>query len=314
MIQKIREGMTGKRVADVIQDNFEYILYEIGYYKEYDPKHFSGMGHIILDLKDLSKNTNCCCGCNCRCYGVAKTNISNILEQTDFPQHHTIYEIKYDFDLNGGTIQIPQHCILYFNGGTISNGTIDLNGAKILPNGWSLGDYFKDVTLNNFHDGQQIYKDGKLYIYVNKEGSNTTVVIDANGNVTIEGDNEFIQPGGGSGSGDVTQDEFDKLEQSVDTVKDTVANHTTQIQQLTSRVSTLESKVSQLESKVSSLESQIGSINTIREELNTIKNTYYRVATNNGIEITQPQIWTGSDTQYNAITEKQDNTVYMIKE
>ena len=42
-------------------------------------------------------------------------------------ESNTIYEIKYDFDLNGATINIPENCILKFDGGRIVNG--ELGGA-----------------------------------------------------------------------------------------------------------------------------------------------------------------------------------------
>lgn len=50
-----------------------------------------------------------------------------ILSQSDFNQANTIYEIRYDFDLNSQTITIPEGCILRFNGGSISNGEIKGN-------------------------------------------------------------------------------------------------------------------------------------------------------------------------------------------
>lgn len=40
-------------------------------------------------------------------------------------KENTIYEIRYDFDLNGQEIIIPKGCTLKFNGGSISNGTIN---------------------------------------------------------------------------------------------------------------------------------------------------------------------------------------------
>lgn len=39
-------------------------------------------------------------------------------------QTKTIYEIRYDVDLNGETLNIPESCILKFNGGSLSNGII----------------------------------------------------------------------------------------------------------------------------------------------------------------------------------------------
>lgn len=50
-----------------------------------------------------------------------------ILSQSDFNQVNTIYEIRYDFDLNGNTINIPDGCILKFEGGTIINGNLKGN-------------------------------------------------------------------------------------------------------------------------------------------------------------------------------------------
>lgn len=52
-----------------------------------------------------------------------------ILEQ--FNQTNTIYEICYDFDLKDKTLEIPDNCILYFKGGSFSNGNIVGNNTKI---------------------------------------------------------------------------------------------------------------------------------------------------------------------------------------
>lgn len=44
---------------------------------------------------------------------------------------NTIYEIRYKFDLNGGTVTIPSGSILKFNGGSISNGSLANVGRVI---------------------------------------------------------------------------------------------------------------------------------------------------------------------------------------
>lgn len=54
-----------------------------------------------------------------------------ILSQSDFNQANTIYEIRYDFDLNSQTITIPEGCILRFNGGSISNGIINFSNTTL---------------------------------------------------------------------------------------------------------------------------------------------------------------------------------------
>lgn len=43
----------------------------------------------------------------------------------------TIYEVRYNFDLGGNTIVIPQNSILQFNGGILSNGTLKGQNTKI---------------------------------------------------------------------------------------------------------------------------------------------------------------------------------------
>lgn len=45
---------------------------------------------------------------------------------------NTIYEIRYNFDLNGENIVIPKNCILFFQGGIISNGGIRFTNTYIM--------------------------------------------------------------------------------------------------------------------------------------------------------------------------------------
>lgn len=67
---------------------------------------------------------------------------NNILIQDDINLENTIYEIKYDFDLDGKIIKIPSNCILFFNGGSFYNGkifsdnktTMVVNPPKIVKN------------------------------------------------------------------------------------------------------------------------------------------------------------------------------------
>ena len=52
------------------------------------------------------------------------------IEQMTEPK--TIYEIRYDFDLDGGTLEVPEGCVLDFKGGSFSNGTIVGNNTTII--------------------------------------------------------------------------------------------------------------------------------------------------------------------------------------
>lgn len=51
--------------------------------------------------------------------------------QSQFNQENTIYEIRYDFDLGGGTLNIPARCTLKFEGGSFKNGTLLVDNSSV---------------------------------------------------------------------------------------------------------------------------------------------------------------------------------------
>lgn len=80
--------------------------------RAYDTSTFSGLGYRIL-RKNIQSN-------------------KNILTQSMINMPNTIYEIRYDFDLNGSTISIPNNCELKFAGGSFKNGTIQFNQTTFI--------------------------------------------------------------------------------------------------------------------------------------------------------------------------------------
>lgn len=72
--------------------------------RKYSPGSANGLGCIIL-----RKNF---------------VGAVNVLTQDMISQPNTIYEIRYDFDLNGAEITVPENCVLDFQGGSFRNGTI----------------------------------------------------------------------------------------------------------------------------------------------------------------------------------------------
>ena len=56
----------------------------------------------------------------------------NYLSANEFSDSNTIYEIRYDFDLNGKEIQLLENCTLYYNGGSLKNGTIIYNNTNLV--------------------------------------------------------------------------------------------------------------------------------------------------------------------------------------
>lgn len=80
---------------------------------------------------------------------VLKKNIvngKNILTQEMINKPNTIYEIRYDFDLNGEEITIPEGCVLDFNGGSIS-GSHTLTGSNTGIRAGLVKIFSTDVTL-----------------------------------------------------------------------------------------------------------------------------------------------------------------------
>ena len=114
----------------------------------YEPKNYSGLGRIILrkNVKEIEDPV----------YGKV---IRNILSQEMLFQTNTVYEIRYDFDLNDQKIIIPEGCELEFKGGTISNGILNINGAKINPNGCIINEYIKSAIIGNYHIGQCVFNE-----------------------------------------------------------------------------------------------------------------------------------------------------------
>lgn len=59
------------------------------------------------------------------CYGKKILDKSNgILKQSMINQANMVYVIRYDYDLNGASVNVPANSTLAFEGGSISNGTI----------------------------------------------------------------------------------------------------------------------------------------------------------------------------------------------
>lgn len=87
--------------------------------REYDPES-SGLGYKILRRNWVD--------------GV------NVLTSDMMKGSHTIYEVRYGFDLKGAVIELPEKCTLLFKGGSFNNGTIICNGTNI-------------IGINKFEDG-----------------------------------------------------------------------------------------------------------------------------------------------------------------
>ena len=117
--------------------------------RNYEPTEFSGKGYKVLEK-------------NIQTVGGVK---KNILTPAMINQPNTIYEIRYDFDLEDAEVIIPEGCVLKFNGGKIKNGNILGSGTCIqaeestlftnihIAGDWAVpvikSSMFSDITENN---------------------------------------------------------------------------------------------------------------------------------------------------------------------
>lgn len=124
--------------------------------REYNPEDFSGLGRVILrksivEVKDPI-------------YGKVK---KNCLYQNMINKENTIYEIRYDFDLNGQEIAIPEGCVLDFQGGNLSNGLIICNNTKLKLCHHCLDVYIKGNCINNYIEQDYFYEIDKFIYFIN---------------------------------------------------------------------------------------------------------------------------------------------------
>ncbi len=122
--------------------------------KTYNPDTYSGMGRVII-----RKNM---------------VNGVNVLTQEMVNQANTIYEIRYDFDLNGNEIIIPARCTLDFQGGKIvGNGKVVFSNTKF-DGILKLSDGFADsiVLEGTYEEGQVLMVEDRLKYWKDNKWNN----------------------------------------------------------------------------------------------------------------------------------------------
>lgn len=104
--------------------------------KMYEPENYSGLGRVYLRKNFL--------------------NGRNVLTQSMLQWSNTIYIVRYDYDLQKATIEIPDNCELVFDGGKISNGKVILTNTLVRPFG-HITDYIQAEISGNYKEGQILY-------------------------------------------------------------------------------------------------------------------------------------------------------------
>ena len=85
---------------------------------------------------------------------------------------HTIYEIKYDYDLRGETVQVPSDCILKFEGGHLTNGCIVFNKTIVEA---ANSDVFDQITVSGSLANHKVWLSWWKLMY--DEHSNDAILI-----------------------------------------------------------------------------------------------------------------------------------------
>ena len=84
---------------------------------------------VTTDSNNLLKLKDRPTAVNQKGYKILRKDTSLASQMTDT---NTIYEVRYAFDLNGGTLVLPQGSELIFNGGSISNCTVNGNNTRVI--------------------------------------------------------------------------------------------------------------------------------------------------------------------------------------
>ena len=97
----------------------------------------------------------------------------NIITQDNINKADTIYEIRYDFDLDGKTITIPKNCVLYFTSGKFYNGSINMDNTIVST---LYKDILSEVNISgNYYNIQKYIEDTKSLFQASIDKLNDTV-------------------------------------------------------------------------------------------------------------------------------------------
>ena len=112
-------------------------------------------------------------GVVCTITDSTKREFRNILISNMINQPNTIYEIRYNFDLDGKTITIPENCVLYFNSGKFYNGSISMDNTIVST---LYEDVLSEVNISgSYYNIQKYIKDTKSLFQANLDKLNDTV-------------------------------------------------------------------------------------------------------------------------------------------
>lgn len=112
-------------------------------------------------------------GVVCTITDSTKKELRNIITPIMINQSNTIYEIRYDFDLNGATIEMQEGCTLKFEGGCLHNGIVKGNNTHIAESKVKL---FDNIILRGSFDVPFLYYDNFGVIADSEDNNNSDII------------------------------------------------------------------------------------------------------------------------------------------
>lgn len=125
--------------------------------KNYNTADYSGLGRVYL-RKNIQSVVNPNTGI---------TYSTNLLTQDMLSKENTIYIIQYDYSLNYQTITIPEGCVLQFEGGSISTGTLSGNNTIIIAEPYNI---FKTIGFAGTFNIEKVIPE-----WFGAKGDNSTI-------------------------------------------------------------------------------------------------------------------------------------------
>lgn len=112
-------------------------------------------------------------GVSCSITDSTKKELRNILTSIMMNQPNTTYVIRYDFDLNGETIEMQEGCTLKFEGGCFKNGILKGNNTHIVE---SKAQLFDSIILRGSFDVPFLYYDNFGVIADIEDNNNSDII------------------------------------------------------------------------------------------------------------------------------------------
>lgn len=112
-------------------------------------------------------------GVVCTVTDSTKRELRNTLTTVMISEPNTIYEIRYDFDLDGETIELNEGCVLKFEGGRFKNGILKGNNTHIVE---SKAQLFDSIILRGSFDVPFLYYDNFGVIADTEDNNNSDII------------------------------------------------------------------------------------------------------------------------------------------